>query len=145
MTIALYLLMVFDAIALLFAGIVHLMGASIPLGVAVFMEPPLIPAGVVETLVGVIFVVSLYAMFTAKGWAWGSALGTHIFAIAAFLFGLYATRGGTTLFNYDYHRTMLGVFVVGLILLLLPLGRAALAHGAQGSNRIGIRSQPGEE
>ncbi|HEU0026835.1 MAG TPA: hypothetical protein VFQ25_06930 [Ktedonobacterales bacterium] len=127
--IVIRVLAVFDAAALLFAGIVHLVGVQIPLGAAVFEEPPIIPAGVVEGLAGVVFVVALYAMLTGKTWAWGITLAAHLFAIAGFLLGLYATRLGTTPFNYDYHRVMLAVFVVGLILLLLPAGRAALAYG----------------
>lgn len=135
MVIALYVLVVFDATALLFAGIVHLVGARIPLGVAVFVEPPIIPAGIVEGLAGVIFVVALYAMLSDKAWAWGSALAAHLFAIAGFLIGLYATQSGTTPFNYYYHRVMLGVFIVGLLALLLPAGRDALAHRERGAQR----------
>ena len=122
-------LAVFDAVALLFAGIVHLVGARIPLGFAVFEEPPIIPAGVVEGLAGVVFVVALFALLASKPWAWRITLAAHLFAIVGFLLGLYATRLGTTPFNYEYHRVMLVVFVVGLILLALPAGRAALAYG----------------
>lgn len=129
MTIVIGALAVFDAIALLFAGIVHLVGARIPLGSAVFDEPPIIPAGIVEGLAGVFFVVAVFAIVTGRTWAWGGALAAHLFAIAGFVIGLVATRGGTTPFNYDYHRVMLGIFVVGLILLLLPAGRAALGYG----------------
>lgn len=121
-------LAMFDAIALLFAGIVHLVGARIPLGSAVFTEPTILPAGIVEGLAGVIFVVALFAIFTGRTWAWGSALAAHLFAIAGFVVGLLATINGTTPFNFYYHRVMLAVFVVGLILLLLPAGRAALGH-----------------
>ena len=128
-TAAVRILVVFDAAALLFAGIVHLVGARIPLGGATFIEPPIIPAGVVESLAGVVFVVAGYALFARRAWAWAITLAAHLFAIAGFLLGLWATRLGTTPFNYDYHRVMLAVFVVGLILLLLPAGRAALAYG----------------
>jgi hypothetical protein len=56
-------------------------------------------------------------------------VGAHLFAIAGFLLGLWATRFGTSPFNYGYHRVMLALFVAGLVLLLLPIGRAALGRG----------------
>ncbi len=122
----LLVLFAFDAVALFFAGIVHLVGARIPLGPVVFVEPILTPAGIVESLVGVVFVVALYAALLRRPWIWPITLAAHLFAIAAFLFGLYATRNGTTSFNYDYHRAMLVVFVAGLIVILTRPGRVAL-------------------
>lgn len=119
-------LVVFDAIALLFAGMVHLFGASIALGVGTFDEPPILPAGIVETLAGVLFVVAAYAIFARQTWAWGMTLAAHLFAIAGFIVGILATLSGTTPFNAVYHRVLLAVFVVGLILVLIPAGRAAL-------------------
>ena len=124
---ALRVLIPFDTIALLFAGIVHLVGAHIPLGVAVFDEPPIIPAGIVEGAAGLIFALATYAAFAGKKWSWGAALTAHLFAIAGFLVGIVATRTGTTPFNHDYHYVMLAVFVVGLVLLLM--------RGAQGAMR----------
>jgi hypothetical protein len=120
----------FDAVALLFAGVVHLVGARIPLGVAVFDEPPIIPAGIVEGLAGLIFALATYAVLARREWAWPVALAAHLFAIAGFLVGIVATRAGTTPFNHDYHFVMLGVFVVGLALLLIPGTRAALGRAA---------------
>lgn len=122
-------LVVFDAVALLFAGIVHLVGASIPLGFATFDEPPILPAGIVESLAGALFVVAAYAIFARQAWAWGMTLAAHLFAIAGFIVGILATLSGTTPFNAIYHRVMLAVFVVGLILLLMPVGRASLRRG----------------
>jgi hypothetical protein len=121
-------LIVFDTIALLFAGIVHLVGATIPLGSAVFDEPPLLPAGIVETLAGLLFAWAAYSVFAARPSAWTAALVAHLFAIAGFLVGIYATRAGTTPFNQVYHYAMTAIFVVGLILVLLPAGRAALGR-----------------
>lgn len=121
-------LVIFDAVALLFAGIVHLVGASIALGVGVFDEPPILPAGIVESVAGVLFVVAAYAIFARQTWAWAMTLAAHLFAVAGFIVGILATMSGTTPFNYGYHRVMLVVFVVGLILLLIPAGRAALGR-----------------
>jgi hypothetical protein len=129
-------LLPFDTVALLFAGIVHLVGVRIPLGFAVFDEPPILPAGIVEGLAGLIFAVAAYAVFAGKTWAWSAALGAHLFAIAGFLVGIAATRAGTTPFNHDYHFVMLGVFVLGLILLVTPGARAAL-EGGRGGSRSG--------
>jgi hypothetical protein len=120
-----------DAAALLFAGIVHLVGVRLPLGAAVFVEPILVPAGIVEGLAGVVFVAALYATVLSRPWAWPMALAAHLFAIAGFLVGLWATRNGTTPFNYGYHRVMLIVFVAGLVLLLTPAVRAALSFGSR--------------
>ncbi len=122
-------LMVFDTAALLFAGIVHLVGARIPLGVGTFVEPPLLPAGVVETLLGVVFAIAAYYAVRGLEHAWGWALGAHLGAIAGFIVGLYATSDGTTVFNHDYHVTMLAVFAVGLLLLLFPEARDGLGYG----------------
>jgi hypothetical protein len=121
-------LLVFDTIALLFAAALHVNGASIPLGSAIFNEPQIVPAAVVEGLVGLIFAGSAYAALARKSWAWSSAIFAHVFAILGFLLGLYATRNGTSPFNFTYHRVMLAIFVAGLILLLLAVGRAALGH-----------------
>jgi hypothetical protein len=131
MTVAmLRVLIPFDTVALLFAGIVHLVGARIPLGAAVFEEPPIIPAGVVEGLAGLIFALATYALVARRDRAWSVALAAHLFAVAGFLLGLWATRGGTTLFNHDYHYVMLAVFVLGLVLLVTPGTQAALGDGS---------------
>lgn len=124
-------LVAFDTLALLFAGIVHLVGARIPLGVAVFVEPPILPAGIVEGLAGLLFLAAAYAVFARTGAAWPLTLAAHLFAIAGFLLGIYSTRGGTTVFNHDYHYTMLVIFLAGLLLLLTPPGRAALRRPAR--------------
>lgn len=118
-------------VALLFAGIVHLVGARIPLGVAVFEEPPILPAGIVEGLAGLIFALATYAVFARRGWAWSAALAAHLFASAGFLVGIIATRSGTTPFNHVYHYVMMAVFVLGLLLLLAPGARTALGDDAR--------------
>jgi hypothetical protein len=117
------ILIPFDAIALLFAGIVHLVGVSIPLGAMAFVEPAIVPAGVVETLAGLFFVWATATLWSGRGSAWMSALVAHLVAIAGFLLGLYSTRNGTTPFNHVYHWVMLALFVIGLIALLLPSTR----------------------
>lgn len=116
--VALRILIPFDTFALLFAGIVHLVGARIPLGVGVFVEPPILPAGIVESLAGLLFVWATVTLWWAAPSAWVAALVAHLFAIAGFLVGIFATANGTTPFNHAYHYVMLAVFIIGLLLLL---------------------------
>lgn len=117
------ILIPFDTVALLFAGIIHLVGVSIPLGATAFVEPVILPAGVVETLAGLFFVWATATLWSGRGSAWMSALVAHLVAIAGFLLGIMATRNGTTPFNHVYHWVMLALFVIGLIALLLPATR----------------------
>jgi hypothetical protein len=118
--------MVFDTVALLFASAIHVDGARIPLGSAIFVEPQIVPAAIVEGLAGLFFAVGAYAVFARSNWAWPWAIVAHGFAILGFIVGIIATRNGTSTFNHTYHVVMLVIFVIGLILLLLPMSRAVL-------------------
>ncbi len=68
-------------------------------------------------------------VFARRTRAWSVALAAHLFAGAGFLLGIWATRLDTTPFNHIYHFVMLGVFVLGLVLLLTPGTRAVLRSG----------------
>lgn len=125
-------LVVFDTVVLLFAAALHVQGVRIPLGPAVFDEPQIVPAAIVEGLAGVIFAVAAYAMFTDRRRAWLMTLAAHVFAGLGFLLGIFATRNGTSPFNRVYHLVMLAIFIVGLALLLTPTMRAALGRGNRG-------------
>jgi hypothetical protein len=124
-------LLVFDTVALVFAAALHVDGASVSVGNTVFTEPQIVPAAVVEGLAAVLFGLGVYAVFATRVWAWTSAISAHIFAILGFLLGLYATRDGTSPFNFTYHRVMLAIFAAGLLLLLLPAGRGALSKSGR--------------
>ncbi|HEX9039226.1 MAG TPA: hypothetical protein VF808_19760 [Ktedonobacterales bacterium] len=126
-------LVVFDTLALFFTSIVHLLGARIPLGFAEFVEPAILPAGIVEGITALVFLAALYAMLTRRAWAWGITLAAHITGSADYIAGLIFTIRGTTPFNAADHRVMLALFAVGLLLLALPAGRVALA----------VRARPG--
>lgn len=126
-------LMAFDTVALFLAASLHVAGARIPLGSAVFVEPQIVPAAIVEGLAGVLFAFGTYAVFASASWAWTAALVAHLFAIVGFIVGIYSTRNGTCPFNADYHRVMLVVFVVGVIVLVLPTTRAALGRRTRGA------------
>lgn len=125
-------LAVFDTVALLFAASLHVQGVRISLGSAVFDEPQIVPAAIVEGLAGLIFAVAAYALLANRRWMWSVTLGAHLFAILGFVVGIVATRNGTSPFNHIYHYVMLGVFIVGLALLLLLAARAALGRDSRG-------------
>lgn len=125
------ILVVFDTVALLFAAALHVQGMRIPLGSTILDEPTIVDAAIVEGLAGLIFAVTAYAVFAGKRWTWPMALVAHVFAILGFLVGIAAISFGlapSNLFDFAYHRVMLTIFVVGLVLLLLPTGRATLRH-----------------
>lgn len=123
------ILAAFDTVALLFAASLHVAGVRIPLGSAVFEEPQIVPAAIVEGLAGVFFAIAAYAIFAGRRWAWPMTLFAHGFAILGFLVGIFATRNGTSPFNHVYHYVMLVIFVIGLALLLMPMSREALGRG----------------
>ncbi|SRR5579883_3473468 len=126
MAVGFRILAAFDTIALLFAAALHVDGVRIALGSAVFNEPQIVPAAIVEGLAGLIFAVATYALFTGKRWTWTMLLIAHIFAILGFVLGIVSTLNGTSPFNRDYHLVMLAIFVIGLALLLTPAARATL-------------------
>jgi hypothetical protein len=126
------ILTVFDTVVLLFAAALHVQGTHIPLGFGVFDEPQIVPAAIVEGLAGLLFAVTAYSLFAAKGWAWTMTLIAHVFAILGFLLGIWATQNGTSPFNRVYHLVMLAIFVIGLALLLTSTARAALGRGGSG-------------
>lgn len=128
-------LVVFDTIALLFAATLHVQGMRIPLGFTTFDEPQIVPAAIVEGAAGIIFAVSAAAIFTGRRWAWSWTLFAHIFAILGFLLGIFATRNGTSAFNHVYHFVLLGIFMLGLLVLLAPSAKAALGGGSSRARR----------
>ena len=125
------ILVAFDTVALLFAATLHVRGVQIPLGTADFVEPQIVPAAIVEGIAGVLFAVAAYTVYRGKRLAWTMTLVAHVFAILGFLVGIAATRNGTSQFNHIYHFVMLGVFVIGLALLLTPGARMALGRSAR--------------
>ena len=118
-------LMVGEALTFLLAALLHL---GIPLG---FSEPRIIPAAIVEGLCGLFLAVSTYAVFARTTWAWGAALAAHLFAVAGVLLGIIALAlgaGKSTVANTIYHRVILGVLIVVLVLLATPAARATLGR-----------------
>jgi hypothetical protein len=127
-------LVVLEAVVFLLAALLHV-GVRVPVG---FVEPRIIPAAIVEGLIGVFFAVSAYAVFARQTWAWSAAIGAHVFALLGTLLGVFALAvggGPRTEANTIYHYVMLGVIIVGLVLLLTPIARAALGRGSRASSR----------
>src|SRR6266581_4515775 len=118
-------LMVLEAITFLLAAMLH-MGIQFPLG---FSEPQIIPATIVEGLCGIFLAVGAYAVFARKSWAWQGAVAAHVFAVAGVLLGITALAlgaGPSTQVNMIYHRVILGVLVVVLVLLATRSARDTL-------------------
>jgi hypothetical protein len=119
------MLMVGEALTFLLAALLHL---GIPLG---FSEPRILPAAIVEGLCGLLLAVSLYGVVARTIWAWGAALAAHLFAVAGVLLGIISLSlglGPSTAANTIYHRVILGVLIVVLVLLATPVARTALGR-----------------
>src|SRR5690242_11165332 len=104
-SMAIRTLVVFDAVTFLLAALAHL-GVPIPLGFAVLAEPRIVPATIVEGLAGLLFAVSVYAVFARASWAWTMTLGAHVFSLAGVLLGMAALAmggGPRTELNDIYH------------------------------------------
>jgi hypothetical protein len=122
---ALQILVLLEAIVFFIGALLHL-GVHVPVG---FTEPRIIPATIVESIIGIAFAVAAYALFTRRDWAWRSALTAHCISIAGILLGmaaLAAGRGPRTESNDIYHRVMLLIAVVVVVLLLTRSGKSAL-------------------
>ena len=125
-------LVALEAIVFAIAALLHA-GVPVPAGI---VEPVIIPAAVVEGLISLFLAVSAYALFARSAWAWPAATFAHAFTIAGILVGITALAfgaGPTTGANYIYHRVMLAVAAAALVVLLTPIGRAALGRGNPGS------------
>ncbi len=120
-------LMVVETITFLLAALSHL-GIQFPPG---FSEPRIIPASIVEGLCGVFLAVGTYGVFVRKTWAWGVAIAAQIFAVAGVLLGITTLAlgfGPSTQTNTMYHRVILAVLLIVLVLLATPSARAVLGR-----------------
>lgn len=109
------------------AALLHF-GVRIPIGVD---EPPILPAGIVESTIALLFGIAAYTVLAEKASAWTALVVAHAAGIAGVTLGIVATalapgRGPSTRANYIYHRVTLAIFVAGLILLLTPAGKRAV-------------------
>jgi hypothetical protein len=112
------------------AVLLHL-DVNIPLGFAVLDEPPRPIAVIVEAVSGIALALGAFAVLTGKTKAWGAVTGAHAVALAGVLWGMVAIaagRGPHTPLNDTYHRVIVVLLAVNLILLLTPSGRASLGR-----------------
>jgi hypothetical protein len=123
------ILMIGEAITFLLAALLHI-GILTPPG---FSEPHIVAAAIVEGLCWLFLSVGVSTMFAPKSWTWGVVVAAHLFAVAGVLLGIFATSGSGTNseLNFLYHRIILVVLLVVLVLLAIPGVRAALGHGKQ--------------
>jgi hypothetical protein len=108
--------------ALFFFGAVQHAG----LAIGSFHEPRIIPAAMVETLCGLSLVCGAAAVLIHSRIEWRVALAANLVALGGVLLGiaaLAAGRGPRTASNDLYHRTML--VLIGISLLILFFGRSA--------------------
>ena len=120
-----------------FIGSLLHLGVRIPLGFAVLAEPRIIPATIVEGLCGLFLAVGAYAVLARRTWAWPTVTAAHAFALGGVLLGIGALAvgaGPSTELNHIYHRVMLVALAAGLVLLLTPVGRAALGRSRDGGD-----------
>ena len=119
---------VLEAIIFFLAALL-LLGVALPVG---FSEPPITDAAIVEGIITLGMVVSAVALFTGARWARGMTIAAHVVTCAGILLGIAALafgKGPQTDANFIYHRVMLVLAAAILVLILTPLGRAALRRG----------------
>jgi hypothetical protein len=127
---ALRALIVFDALSLLLMAGLHV-GLELPLGVVTLADVRIVDATIVEGVAGGLFVVAAVGVVGRRRWAWTATLVAHLFTLAGVLVGIFAIEAGKgphSPLNDGYHRLMVGLLLVGLVLLFAPSGRAALAE-----------------
>jgi hypothetical protein len=128
-------LIVLEALSFLCFALLHF-GVWIPLGLAVIQEPRRPFAVIVEGVAALLLALGASAVLTRTTWAWAAVTGAHAVALAGVLWGMVAVaagRGPHTQLNDTYHRVMVVVLGVGLLLLLTRRGRAALELRKRGA------------
>jgi hypothetical protein len=125
---AIRIIVVCEAVVFLLSALLH-RGVEIPLGITTLSEPEILPATIVETLIGLCMAASAWGLFTQADWQWEMSLGAHGFGIFGVTLGIFAIAAGggpDTTLNYYYHRVILVVMIAMLAVLLSPAGQEAL-------------------
>jgi len=124
------------AITFFLGALLHL-GVRVSLGFAVLAEPRILPATiVVEGLCRLFLAVGAYATLTRKTRAWTARSPPPMpsrWEASCSAWRRWPWAGPSTGLNDIYHRVMLAALAAGLVLLLTPVGRAALGRGDRGS------------
>lgn len=111
--------------ALFFFG--ALQHAGVPMGP--LREPVIIPASIVEVLCGLALTWGAFMIFNRLHQAWRAALIGNLAAVTGVLIGMVALAAGAgprTASNDIYHRIMLALSAISLMLIFVPRGRTAL-------------------
>ncbi|HVB64643.1 MAG TPA: hypothetical protein VNE17_07915 [Nitrolancea sp.] len=114
-----------EAIACVFFAIAHL-SLRIPLGFATLHEPRVVPATIVETMCGIVLVLSGMALLSGDVNAWRAAVAAQGFTLCGFILGVVASTGSDDTVNNDFHRVMLVFVTLGLLGSIAMLRRG---HG----------------
>lgn len=113
-----------DGVVFLIAGLSHTGLRILP-----FDEPRIVDAAIVEGLCGVLLVGSAGSIFARATWAWLALVVVHAFTLVGVLVGIGAIAAGLgphSAFNDAFHRMMVVVLAMVLIVLATPPVRAAL-------------------
>lgn len=118
-------------IVIIIEALTFFLAASLHFGVRIMglNEPKIIPATVVEGLCAIFLSIAAIAIGMHARSARGISIAAHLFCIAGVLLGIGALamgRGPTTELNFYYHRTILAVLTIMLIILFTSPGRTAL-------------------
>jgi len=92
-------------------------------------EPVIVPASVVEVLCALALSWGAVAVFNQSPKAWRRAFIGNLVAILGVVLGMVALAVGAgprTASNDLYHRIMLALATLSLVILLVPAGRTAL-------------------
>lgn len=111
-----------------FDAVIHL-GGRVSIGTLVLELGRILPTTVVEGLIGILSLVTTYALFARANWARHAAISAHVFALVGVLAGRRAVTSSSRTYqalNVTYHEVKLAAVVTGLVLLLILGVRAAL-------------------
>jgi hypothetical protein len=91
------------------------------------VEPRIVPAAVVESLCGISLAVAAAATIARTSWARAAAVAANAFSAAGVLLGIAVQlrAGGGTELNFVYHRAVLAVLLLSLVLLVAGRLRGA--------------------
>lgn len=117
-------LMLIEGVVFVLAALLHA-GVQLPLGID---GPRILPATIVEGVIGVVFLIAAWGVFRRRASAWKGALMAHAVAAGGILLGMVALglgQGPRTSANDVYHRVMFVLAALMIILLRTRAGRSA--------------------
>jgi hypothetical protein len=127
-----------EGVVFLIAGLSHTGMRILP-----FDEPRIVDATVVEGLCGVLLVGSAVSVFARAAWAWLALVIAHAFTLVGVIVGIAAIAAGLgphSVFNDGFHRVMVVVLPIVLIMLVTPPVRVALRNWSEGEQHASSHS-----